>query len=1094
MQPLGAFDSLASAFAARERESPDRLALYDERERVTFAQLGARAASVAAGLTLRGLGAGAHVGVVLPRSIDAIACALGVFEAGGVLVPIDPSWPEARRAAVAQDADLACAIALDHGSVLGPTTRVVTIADLLATPSAARSRTSPHPVAVALYTSGSTGEPKAVLLPHRAILARLQALEIALPHQPDEVACHRTPLTFVDALAEVFGPLLCGVPVHVLRQPLSIADLVHALTHERISRLLLVPSLLAVLLDACPDLATLAPALRLVVSSGETLSSTLAKRLQASAPRVRLVNVYGSTEVAGDATLGEVPCPPPARLSIGRPLAGVLVHLIGEDGERVADGDVGEIVVGGPVVTLGYWKRPSLTRERFLPDASTPGAMLVRTGDLARRFADGSLELVGRTDDQVKVGGVRIELGEIVSALESHDAVWDAAVTTDASDGRVRVLAGVVVDAGDGSGTGDQAKREAIVRHLAARLPTAAMPSVLTFLGAIPRSAHGKVDRSALARLVLAPAGDAIPGETDAAEDPLATRIAGIFATLTGVARATTDAELGLLGGDSLTRLRLLVLLEREGFTLTHADLPAPLTPTTLAASVRRATPSAAPTAFVLGAADARVLDRERGARADAFPLTDFQRVMALESLANAGTSIWTDQVSLTLEGAFSVADFEWAWHHVVAREPSLRTSIAWRGLSEPLQVVHPAVSGAIAQIALGHLDLAAYRQRVLAEEWERMSTSFALDAAPLWSLCVIEGPSGRRDLLFTYHHVILDGESARRVLRAAFDAYAHRPVIDDASEPFRSFVDRVRARSGDALAEGFDLAGAPLGSAPEPPIALGMGDAVWRAFHHAVDLRQRVARLRVSARVRRHAGLGELLARERLEPKAYAGGDIVAQPLSRVLVRAVREWANRTGATATSVWIAIYALHLARETGRRDVVFGVIVAGRDGRTAGTVGMLANCLPLRIRVDDGEPIPAFVARVAAALRHLESYAQTPLLALARAVGLEPRVFLDTLFVTWSFADVGWEPPGGLRIRDGRGVTSTATSLAVILSGTPGAGDLAVASNGFHRAGRVRIHLLALLDALLDAPADAPVSSLVDLVVRDGGMAVALAPL
>ena len=1096
MEPLSVYDSIPSAFAARARESKDQLALHDGTRRVTFAELDAHATALAAGLAARGLRAGAHVGVLLPRSIDAVIGALGILRAGAVLVPLDPAWPTARRRRVVRDAELAFVISREGATADDGDARVLDLVDLLAS-SLDAPLAAPSPVAVALYTSGSTGEPKAVLLSHRGILARLHALALALPYLPTDVACHRTPLTFVDALAELLGPLLGGVPLRVLPHPFAMADLVKALAEDRISRLLLVPSLLALLLDACPELGARANTLRLVVSSGETLSPSLARRFHSAAPGVRLVNVYGSTEVTGDATLGEIAFPVPSRISIGRPLEGVQVHLIDASGARVAGNGVGEIVVGGAMVALGYWRRPELTRERFVL-SSTDGRAVVHTGDLARRLGDGSLELVGRIDDQVKIGGVRINLGEIANALETHGAVRDAAVTTDVQGGLRRVLAGVVAKAGRAT---DASLHAELVAHLAARLPSAAMPSVLAFVDAVPRAAHGKVDRAALARAITArsaalEAEVPTPARADG-DDPLVARFAALFIRLLGVPCADADAELGLLGGDSLTRLRLLVLLERDGFTLTHAQLPSPLTPSTLAAVVRARTPRPAAEPFVLAARDARTLDRAAPERLDAFPLTDFQKVMTLESLANARTSIWCDQVALAIEGHFSSEDFERAWRRVVAREPSLRTTIAWRGLAEPLQVVQRDVPVSIDRHPLTELDRAAYRQRVLAEEWERMSSSFALDTAPLWRLCILQGPDARQDLVFTYHHVILDGESARRVLRAAFDDYAgRRPDSAAPSESFRSFVERVRAPSNDELSDRLDLVDLPTEASQEaaPSSPLAMGDLVWRTFHRAVDLRQRIARLRVGARVRQSSSLAEVLTQEGLSPKPYAGGDILDQPLSRVLARAVRAWARQANATPTSVWMAVYALHLARERGCFDVLFGVIVAGRDGRTAGTVGMLANCLPLRIRIHADEPIALFVARVSTAVRELERHSGTPLLALARATRLDPRSFLDTLFVTWAFGDEGWEAPQGLRVHDLRGVTSTATDLAVILSATGEAWDLAVASSAFHRADRVRLHLLALLDALLDAPAQERVSTLLELVARDGGMAVALAGL
>ena len=287
-----AWTSLASAFADRVRATPGALAVHDATERLSYAELAARCARIAADLRELGVRAGDHVGVALERSIDAIATMLAVFELQAVLVPIDPAWPDERRARIESDAELVACVS--EGCGARPVSHAVRGA-----------AATPGPC-LALYTSGSTGEPKAVIVGGEALMWRIHALALALPWQAGEVACHRTPITFIDAYAEILGPLLFGVPLFVLPRKLAIQDLVIALERERITRLLLVPSLLALLLDACPDLAARAPALRLVATSGEALPEPLARRFRSTAPGVRLVNIYGSTEVAGDATLGEV--------------------------------------------------------------------------------------------------------------------------------------------------------------------------------------------------------------------------------------------------------------------------------------------------------------------------------------------------------------------------------------------------------------------------------------------------------------------------------------------------------------------------------------------------------------------------------------------------------------------------------------------------------------------------------------------------------------------------------------------------------------------------------------------------------------------
>lgn len=1065
MQLPGRWTSLASAFIARAHETPDAIALFDRARRVSYRELAATCTRMTAGLARAGVAPGDHVGVAIDRSIELVAVMLAVFRIGAVLVPIDPSWPSERRARITTDARLAWTIAevaadrvlavaeLDQPREGAPTT------DSTSDLPTARADVSIDAIALALYTSGSTGEPKAVALSHRAMLSRLHALSLALPYQPADIACHRTPPTFIDAYAEVLGPLLHGVATCVLPHPVAIHDLVAALVDHQVTRLLLVPSLLGPLLDACPTLGARAPALRIVATSGEALPEALARRLFAAARGIRLINIYGSTEVAGDATYAEIPDPAPERIAIGRALAGVSVGIIDESGTRLTNGALGELVVSGAILAAGYWNQPALTLARFVTDPAS-GERMFRTGDLARTLPDGQLVLAGRVDDQVKIAGVRIELGEVERALFAHPAVKAAAAACDESTGRARLVAGIVYE-------GDL---DVIRRHLTSQLPAAAIPSLLARLTEIPISRHGKIDRGAVSAAVIASAASQIAdagGPDD--HDELTSRVAGWFTEVTGQP-APAASELEAIGGDSLARLGLLVRLEREGWHLEHADLPRPLTPHNLAARLREFP---------------RNLEHQP-VDLNCYPLTDFQRVMVLESLANAGTSIWGDQVAYTITGPLDADRFAAAWREVIDAEPALRTSIEWRE-SELRQIVHREVAVPITRIDLTALELEAYRLRVLAEEWTRLSLTFALDRAPLFSICLLQGPAERSDLIFTYHHAILDGESARRVLRAVLTRYAGRSASH--GEPFAGFVARAD-RPPDHRWRDL-LAGYQHVAEPEPPLATKFGDFVWRLFHRLLAFRGG----RAAARARRFARrepLRGLLASAGLAPASYGGGDITSQPLSRSIDRTIRAWATAHTTTATAVWATAYALHLARERRTHDVVFGVIVSSRDGRSINSIGMLANCLPLRVRIDEAASLRSLVACVASGLGELERMAHTPLLAMAAYTGLDPRAFLDTLFISWGFpVDAQWRSPDMPRIRGGRGITLTAPRTALILSSSSDGGELGIGARAFHRTDRIRRDVLALVDGILD---DTPIATLLASEPHQGGMSVALADL
>ena len=1010
--------NIADAFVEHAERLGDSIALVDGDHTITYGELLARSRRAAAGIVaMPGHGAGVHVAIAMHRSVDAVSTLLGAWLAGCVVVPIDPDWPQKRRDLVIRDARaFAC---------------------LEARPDADDASISPRTARAAiLYTSGSTGEPKGVVLSHRALLARLDALASALPFAPDDVACLRTPPTFVDAFAELLGPLLAGIKSIVLPHPLGIDQLAAAITREGVTRLLLVPTLLSVLLDAHPKLASL----RVVVSSGERLDVALARRFHQAAPQARLVNVYGSTEVAGDATLAivdasERECP---SISIGRPLPGVTVDVVG-----------GELVIGGDVVADGYWNQPALTQERFV---MRDRGLAFRTGDLGRVLDDGRFEVIGRIDQQAKIAGVRVDLVEVERALLAHPSVSKAAAFVRSS----RLVASVV-------GTASEPELRA---HLGTLLHRASVPTRIEVLRDLPVNGHGKIDRRALS-----------------APKSLADELARLFAELVDREDVGLDDTFESIGGDSLALVRLSVELDGRGHVLTAARMPIPLTARSLAEALEAPAREEPPApAFLLDPDDAHVLDAAVPDREDAFPVTDYQLSMVLDSHAN-GNSVWTDFVGFSVEGPLDVDSFAQAWSEVIEEEPALRTSIRRKGLSRVLQIVHAKADFELRRLDLTGLGADAHRERLLAEEWRCMGRVFDLERAPLFDVTIVRGPAGQHDLFFTYHHALLDGESARIVLRRVFDRYDGR-----AAKPSGSSMRRLVERSNEIGPRAEKLARDLQSHVPHVEALaspeLG-GDAGWNLFHRALGLRGLFARFQTRLRERFRPDLRADHERVRMTPSAYAGGNIADETLSVLHGRAMTDWAARAGATVDAVWATTYALLLARDRGTNDVVFGVVVSGRDADNATSVGMFANCLPLRVTIDPNESVSVLATRVNASLRELQAIARTPLFGLARAAELDPRVFLETLFVSWRYASTG------SRLTGGRSLTLCNTRLSLIVSQRDGTAHLGVASSRFHRAHRVRGHLTALSDAILVGGPELLVSTLIEKRLSNGEMTFAV---
>ncbi|WP_456424977.1 non-ribosomal peptide synthetase [Rhodocaloribacter sp.] len=556
---------LPTLFEAQAARTPLAVAVRDDAETLTFAELNARANRIAHVLGKRGVRRGDVVGVLLPRAAETVAALLGVMKAGAAYLPLDPGYPAERLRFMVEDARPTALVtrasleaALPPHDV--PVLRLDADADLADAPAADPGVVvATDDAAYVIYTSGSTGRPKGVMGTHRGAVNRFHWMWKAYPFEAGEVCAQKTSISFVDSVWELFGPVLRGTPVVVIpdavvRDPHCLLD---ALTAHGVTRLVLVPSLLRALLDAEPDLAARVPRLRLWVSSGETLPPDLVARFYASHPDAVLLNLYGSSEVAADVLCfdtrgrdvrGGVP--------LGRPIDNTRAYVLDAHMQPVPVGVTGELYVGGAGLARGYLNRPELTAARFVPDpfAGTPGARLFRTGDRARFLPDGTLVFAGRVDQQVKVRGCRIELGEVEAALRRHPAVRDAAAAVREDRPGDRRLAAYV--------TGDGVREAELRAHLRALLPGFMIPSDVVVLDALPRTPSGKVDRRALPRpgAARSEAGPSYVPPRNEVERGLA----ALWAEALDRERVGVEDDFFALGGHSLRAVEMLARVEQR--------------------------------------------------------------------------------------------------------------------------------------------------------------------------------------------------------------------------------------------------------------------------------------------------------------------------------------------------------------------------------------------------------------------------------------------------------------------------------------------------------------------------------------------------
>jgi amino acid adenylation domain-containing protein len=551
-------------FEAQAARTPEAVAVVFEGRQLTYGELNARANQLAHYCIEIGVGRDVLVGLCMERSLELIVGLVGILKAGGAYVPLDPSYPKNRLAFMLNDTQ--APVLLTQQGLLEQLPkydeRIVCLDRDWLHISAhsvanAATNTDAEALAYVMYTSGSTGNAKGVMIGHRALVNHMTWMEVRFPLVATDRVLQKTSIGGDASVWELFAPLISGAQL-VLAAPQvhrSPSDLVETAQRQAITVLQVVPSMLAAMLDESG--LSQCRALRRLYCGGEVLGAEAARRFRARSS-AELMNLYGPTEATIDATCHVCLEDSDQTVSIGRPIANTRIYLLDGHGEPVPVGVPGELYIGGAGLARGYLNRPELTAEKFLPDpfSEAPGARMYRTGDLARYLPDGNIEFLGRIDHQVKVRGFRIELGEIEAVLAEHAAVRQAVVLArEDVPGDKRLVAYVVPADASFTDTGP------LRAFLRVRLPDYMLPAAYVLLERLPLTPNDKVDRRALP----APhygrdeAGDTFVPPRNALEET----IAEVWCEVLELDRVGVHDNFFELGGHSLLSAQVLARLTR---------------------------------------------------------------------------------------------------------------------------------------------------------------------------------------------------------------------------------------------------------------------------------------------------------------------------------------------------------------------------------------------------------------------------------------------------------------------------------------------------------------------------------------------------
>jgi amino acid adenylation domain-containing protein len=941
-------------FEEQVQRTPDSVAVVFEGQQLTYVQLNARANQLAHHLQMLGVGPEVPVAICMERCLEMVVGLLGILKAGGAYVPLDPAYPKERLSFMMEDAHAEVVLTRGHMVERVPEHGIHAVC-LDSGWEAIAKKSEKNPVtgataknlAYILYTSGSTGQPKGVMVEHRGLCNTINWITHTLDLSAEDRCLLKTPITFDAAGRELFPTLLTGGRL-VIAEADGHRDsryLAETIRSARISIFHCVPSLLQFLVEEPAFDDSLA--LRAVMCGGEALPTQVVERFQRRS-KAKLYNVYGPTETIIDSTYwlceganGRSSSP------IGRPIPNARIYILNNSLRPLPIGVAGHMYIGGVSLARGYLNRPELTAEKFIADpfSDEPEARMYKTGDLARYLHDGNIEFLGRADHQVKIRGFRIELGEIEATLGQHPAVREAVVLArEDAPGEKRLVAYVVAES-----TADELRR-----FLKDKLPDHMVPAVFLLLDALPLLSNGKIDRQAL------PAPDRTRPELDKAfvapRTPTEELLAEIWAQLLDLERVGVHDNFFDLGGHSLLATQLVSRM-RETFQVEIL--------------LRRL--FEVPT--VAGLAESIEAARQAGQKLLTTPILPIsrngdlalsfaqQRLWFFNQL-DPGNSAYNLPAAVRLRGPLNLPALEKSLSEIVKRHESLRTTFG-KVEGRPTQVIAPTLT-----IKLPVVDLRKLQASERETEVRRLVTAeaqrpFDLSQGPLLRGTVLRLGDEEHVGLLTMHHIVSDGWSTGILVREVATLYV-------------------------AFCAG--------GSSPLPALPIQYADfAHWQRQW----LKGEVLETQIAYWKEQLAGAPALidLPTDRSRPAVQTfRGAHQSLVLPKHLQEGFKALSRQEGVTLFMTMLAAFKVLLYRYTSQDDLIVGTPIANRNRlETEGLIGFFVNTLVLRTDLSGNPSFRELLRRVREVCLGAYSHQDLPFDRLVEELNLTRDLSRNPLF-------------------------------------------------------------------------------------------------
>ncbi|MBC8953691.1 non-ribosomal peptide synthetase [Xenorhabdus sp. PB62.4] len=963
-------ETLSRLFDAQVSLHGNAVAIADSGEQptLTYTQFQTRIDNMVTVLLKENVRKGDIVAILMDRSTDMLTAIFAVLKAGAAYLPIDPNYPQERIDYMLNDSGVGVIISdKTNQSLIAKSYIVIDGNNISAQENVKQPNLSTaDSLAYMIYTSGSTGQPKGVMIDHYSAVNRIEWMQERYSLDSTDVILQKTPISFDVSVWELFWWSISGAAVHLLppgahKDPLEI---IKAISLHNVTTLHFVPSMLQPFLDileAEPELVVKLTSLRRVFTSGEALPPARVNQFRKifstfglNAPA--LINLYGPTEATVDVSYFEfLPEHNDVinRVPIGFPINNISLRIMSQHDTRQPIGIAGELQISGIGLARGYHNKPELTDEKFIWDGEQ---RWYRTGDLARWLSDGSIEYLGRIDNQVKIRGNRIELGEVQNTLERIPEITQAEVLPQKNNNGDTYLCAYYVINNPGvtnnpSVTNNQSLTSEKLREtLLEFLPDFMVPLKFFQVPSIPLTPNGKVDRGALSALVKTEASSC----HDDAQTETEYKLSEIWKRILKIEQLSVQDNFYTLGGDSILMLKVRSEAEKAGMNVTLSELSQHLTIAELSQQIdighkAQKTKELPPLALIKEKERAKLSQY-----ADAFPATQLQLGLIYHSQQSKSSGTYKDVFRYTLKGEWKPEIFRKSAAATIQRHPALRSHFNLADFSEPLQVINRSINlnHAVVIQDISLLPLIESEQLIKECMKKRSRQDYHFDGAPLYHICLFRTAEAI-EMVFSFHHAILDGGSVANLVRELFSRYLNDGMYfsetDVLPSPALYIQDELHALQDQAYSE------------------------FWKETFNGLPRTQFPG-----------YRLYESLPKNQIFTKKA----IIPEEIETKLKTLVQQ----ENVSIKSVFFAAHCLTVAMFTNQDEIATGLVTHGRPDaqNSEQTLGLFLNTLPVRFSLADKTWKECIHSVFSAEQRHAP-YRKYPLNAIQQVAGEGARI-------------------------------------------------------------------------------------------------------